>query len=110
MPRADGRGIDKRHVGGGIRHQHRKKQRLVAGLQVRQHEIFLQVAIEIGDLGVPARYLQFDVGDGGRQQAFETIRAALRGSECRPLVQTRVMQDLVAGWTFRGLGHDFNPQ
>ena len=87
---ADRRRIDERHVGGRVRHQDRVEQRLVARLQVRQHEIFLQIVIEIGDLGVPARHLQLDVGHGGRQQAFETVRAALRLGERRSFVQARV--------------------
>jgi len=49
-----------------VGHQHRVEQGLVPGLQIGEDQIFLQVAVEIGDLGVPARHLQFYVGDGRR--------------------------------------------
>jgi len=62
---ADRRCIDQRHVGRRVRHQHRVEQCLVARLQLRQDEILLQVALEARDLGVSARDLPFDRGDGG---------------------------------------------
>jgi hypothetical protein len=93
----DRRRIDERQVRGRVGHHDRVEQRLVAGLQVCQNEILLQIAIEVGDLGVPARHLQLDIGDGGWQQAFETIRATLCGSERRAFVQPRVMKKLIAG-------------
>ena len=107
---ADRRRIDERHVGGRVRHQDRVEQRLVARLQVGQHEVFLQIVVEIGDLGMPARDLQFDRGDGGRQQAFEAVGAALHFGERRALVQTRVMKKLVSGSVIRCCsGHYHSP-
>ena len=40
---ADRRRIDERHVGGRVRHQDRVIKRLVARLQIRQHEVLLQI-------------------------------------------------------------------
>ena len=67
---ADRRRVDQRHVGRRVGHQHGVKQGLVARLQIRQNEVFLQIVIEVGDLGVAACHLQVDVGDGRRQQPF----------------------------------------
>ncbi len=55
---ADRRRVDQRHIGRRVRHQDCIEQRLVPGLQIREHEIFLQVVIEIGDFDVPVRHLQ----------------------------------------------------
>ena len=71
---------------GRVRHQDGVEQRLVARLQVRQHEIFLQIVIEIGDLGVPARHLQLDRGHGGRQQTFETLGRRSASVKAVPLL------------------------
>src|SRR4029077_17669341 len=54
--------------------------------------------------------LQFDGGDGGWQQTFETVCATLGLSECRSLVQTRVMKKCIACMVGRGCsGHDQSP-
>ena len=94
---ADRRRIDERHVGGRVRHQDRVIKRLVARLQIRQHEILLQIVIEIGDLGVPARHLQLHRGHGRRQQTFETPGTSLGLREGGPFVQARVAQQIVTG-------------
>src|SRR5262249_13275353 len=53
--------------------------------------------IKRGDLRVPARHLQGQRGDGGRQQAFETQGTALLLRECRALVEARIAQQIVTG-------------
>jgi hypothetical protein len=60
----------------------------------------LQGVIEIGDLGVPPRRLQFYVGDCERQQTFEPVFAAFGFAECRPFVQTRVAKKIILGRVF----------
>jgi hypothetical protein len=92
---ANGRGIDERHIGCRVRHQDRIVKRLVARLQIRQHEIFLQVVIETGDLVVSTRHLQLDREDRGRQQSFETPGAALRLGKRRAFVEARIVKQLV---------------
>ena len=96
---ADRRRIDERHVGGRIRHQDGVEERLVARLQIGQHQVLLQIVVEVGDLVVPARDLQFDWKYGGRQQAFETLGAAFRLGEGGSLVEARVMQKVVSAGT-----------
>jgi hypothetical protein len=100
---ADRRRIDERDVGGRVRHQDRVIERLVACLQIREHEVFLQIVVKRGDLGVSARHLQLQRGHGGRQQAFETAGAALRLGERRPLVEARIAQQLIPAGVFRRL-------
>jgi hypothetical protein len=90
------RRIHDRHVGRWIRHQHGVEQRLVPCLKVGQHQIFQQVVVEISNLGMSSRHLQFDARYGGRQQTFQPPGLALRHGECRPLVQARVVQQAVA--------------
>jgi hypothetical protein len=65
---ADRRRIDERQIGRRIGHQHGIEQRLVARLQIGQHEIFQEIVIEIGDLGMAPCDLQLDLRDGRRQQ------------------------------------------
>ena len=98
---ADCRRIDERHVGGRVRHQDGVKQRLVARLQIRQDEIFLQIVVKTGDLGVPARHLQLDRGDGGGQQTFETPGAPLGFGERGALVEPRIVQQRIASSVWR---------
>src|SRR3979409_2355121 len=93
----DGRRVDEGHVGGGVRHEDRVIERLVARLQIREHEVLLQIVLETGDLDVPARHLQRHRGDGRWQQTFKTPRAALRLGESGPFVDARIAQQVVAG-------------
>jgi hypothetical protein len=97
----DGRRVDERHVGGRVRHQDRIIKRLVSRLQIRQYQVFLQIVIEIGDLGVPARHLQRQPGHGRRQQTFETPGTALRLGERGPIVEARIAHQIVTGGVFR---------
>ena len=101
---ADRRGVDQRHIGGGVGHQHREKQGLVAGLQIREDQVFLEVALEFFNLGVAAGDLQIDIGHRRRQQAFEAIFTALGLGEGCAFIQTRVMQQAVAGDVLLGGG------
>src|SRR5258708_3146963 len=89
--------IHERHVRGRVRHQDRVVERLIARLQIRENEVFLQIVLEGGDLGVPARHLQRHRGNGRRQQAFETQGAALRLGESGAFVEARIAQQIVAG-------------
>ena len=101
---ADRRSIDDRHVSRRVGHQDRVEERLVARLQIRQHEVFLQIVLKVGDLGVPARHLQCERGHGRRQQAFEPPRAALRLGERRSFVEARITKQIVTG-RMRRSGH-----
>jgi hypothetical protein len=92
----DRRRIHERHVRSRVRHQDGVVERLVARLQIRENEVFLQIVLEGGDLGVPARHLQCHRGDGRGQQAFETEGAALRLGESGAFVEARIAQQIVA--------------
>jgi hypothetical protein len=54
---ADRRSINDWHVSRRVGHQDRVVERLVPRLQIRQHEVFLQIVLKGGNLGVPARHL-----------------------------------------------------
>ena len=89
---ADCRRIDERHVGCRVRHQDSIKERLIAGLQIGQHEILLQIVVETGDFVVPTRDLEIDGRHGRRQQTFETPGAAFGLGERSAFVESRIMQ------------------
>jgi hypothetical protein len=92
----DRRRIDQRHEARRVRHQNRIVQRLVANLEVRQQKRFLQVVIEIGQLGVNPRNLEFEGRADGRQDSFHAGRAPLCLAERCTLVQPRIVKKAIA--------------
>ena len=75
---ADRRRVDQRHELRRIGHQHRVEQRLVARLQIGQEQIFLQIVVQIRQLGVGAGDLQLDRADARRQQSLQPDALAAR--------------------------------
>ncbi len=99
-------GIDEWHVSGRIGHNDGIKQSFVAGLQVRQHQILLQIVREIGDFDPPARNLQVDRGHRGWQQTFEPVGASLSFGEGGSLVEAGAVKKIIPDGLFRlGFGH-----
>src|SRR2546430_8023850 len=65
-------------------------------MQIREHEVLLEIVCQSGDSGVPARYLQRHRGHGGWQQTFEAPGTPLRLGERRPFIEARIVQQTVA--------------
>jgi len=104
---ADCRGIDQRHKGCRVRHQDGVEQDLVAGLQVSEKEVFLQVVVEPGELSMDARDLDFESIGNRRQQPFDAQHAAIREGESAASVEVGVVKEVGAcRCRMAGLGHD----
>ncbi len=93
---ADGWRVDNRHEGRGVGHQHRVIEGLVARLQIRQRQIFLQVAVERGELRMDPGDLTLQRRGHRRQQAFKSKIASLDIGEGRSLVGAGIAQQGIA--------------
>jgi hypothetical protein len=103
---AHGGGIHERHVGCRVRHHHGVEERLVAGLQVGEEEVLLQVVVERFHLRVHARDLQVERVDGRRQQTLDAQGLAVGSGKGGAAVLVRLVQQGVAGQARCGrIGH-----
>jgi hypothetical protein len=103
---ADRRGIDQRHECRRVRHHDGVEQDLVARLQVGQEEVFLQVVVEHGELGMDACNLGFECVGDRRQQSLDAQRATVRERKGAAPVEVGIVQKVGASGQ---VGHDSQP-